>query len=336
MISQPVTLDSGFCRKTLLLPAKVLVLTLTLFLLYRTVNTAPDTFLTWGGIVQRALQSPLWLLFILAAALIPINWGFEACKWQLLSKKIELVSFLRAYRAIMMGLTLGFITPNRIGDYAGRVLELKSSRRVEAIGAIFIGRFCQLAATVLMGTLGLLYFIIFFYRPIYPGISFSLASLLLAICIVVLLLLYHAKAMVAMIKAIKPLQKLVPYIAVIGTYTSMEITQLLLLSLGRYMVFLVQFILLLVLFEVHLSPVQYFSGVSGTFYLKSVVPSVSMLSDLGVRELSAMYLFGLLGQARLQVLSAGLSLWLLNIVVPSALGLVFVLRLRLVNKKISA
>ncbi len=316
--------------------AKVLVVVLTLFLLYQAIFTAPDTFLSWGGILSGALQSPQRYLFILTAILIPLNWGFEARKWQLLGQKLEPLSFWRAYRAVMVGLTLGFITPNRLGDYAGRVLELKSRQRLEAIGAIFIGRFCQLVATVLAGSVGLLYFILVFAWQAYPGVSLSVFMLLLALCVAMLLLLYNAKAMVAVVAAIKPLRTFVPYLSIMGTYTSFEMTRLLWLSLGRYTVFLVQFILLLILFEVRLSPLQYLSGVSGTFFLKSVVPSVSLLSDLGVRELSAMYLFGLLGQARLQVLSASLSLWLLNIAVPSVVGLAFVLRLRLSRKRVVA
>ncbi|WP_347158995.1 lysylphosphatidylglycerol synthase domain-containing protein [Pontibacter chitinilyticus] len=323
-------------KKYLQLLAKLLVLLLTIYLLYHTIHLAPDTYLTWGSIVRRALESPLRILYLLAALLIPINWGFEARKWQLLGQKIEPISYLRAYRSVMVGLTLGFITPNRLGDYAGRVLELKSRQRLEALGAIFIGRFCQLVATVLAGSLGLLYFILRFYWHSYPGISLSIVFLLGAIGMLVLVVLYHANVLVAVVAAIKPLQRLVPYVAIMSTYSSREMSRLLLLSLGRYAVFLLQFVLLLILFEVHLSPVQYISGVSGTFYLKSVVPSVSLLSDLGVRELSAMYLFGLLGQARLQVLSASLSLWLLNIALPSAAGLVFVLRLRLVRKGIIA
>jgi hypothetical protein len=264
--------------------------------------------------------------------LIPVNWGFEAWKWQLLGRKLEPISYLRAYRSVMVGLTLGFITPNRLGDYAGRVLELKSRQRMDAIGAVFIGRFCQLVATVLAGTLGLLYFIIIYYWKEYPAVSNSLVVLLLALNAALLLLLYNAKAMVAVVAAIKPLRKFVHYVAIMSQYTSDEITKLLLLSLGRYAVFLLQFILLLVLYGVRLSPIQYLSGVSGTFFLKSVVPSVTLLSDLGARELSAMYLFGLLGQDRLHVLSASLSLWMLNIAVPSAVGLIFVLRLRLFRK----
>ncbi len=312
------------------------MLLLTLYLLYQTIFTAPDTFLTWGGILQNAVQSPLKFLFIVSALLIPVNWGFEAKKWQLLGQKIEPISFLRAYRAVMVGLTLGFITPNRLGDYAGRVLELKSRQRLDAIGAIFIGRFCQLVATVMVGALGLLYFVFRFYWQSYPAVCMSIVVLLFTINVALLLLLYNARAMVSVIAAIKPFHNLVQYVQIMASYTYAETSRLLLLSLGRYAVFLFQFILLLYLFSVKLTPAEYLSGVSGTFFLKSVVPSVSLLSDLGVRELSAMYLFGLLGQARLQVLSASLSLWFLNILVPSAIGLIFVLQLRLSRKEVKA
>ena len=319
-----------------MLSGKLLVVLLTFYLLHQAVFTAPDTLLSWQQILETALSSSSSGLFILVAILIPVNWGFEASKWQLLGNKLEPMSFAAAYRAVMVGLTLGFITPNRLGDYAGRVLELKSRQRLEAIGAIFIGRYCQLVATVLVGSVGLLYFILRFYWASYPGVALSVIFLLLVLSMAMLVLLYHAKAMVAVVGAIKPLRPFVQYVSVMGEYTFAEISRLLVLSLGRYFVFLVQFVLLLILFGVRLSPVEYLSGVSGTFFLKSVVPSVSLLSDLGVRELSAMYLFGLLGEGRLQVLSASLSLWLLNIAVPSAVGLYFVLRVRLARKGVPA
>ncbi len=319
-------------RRFLLLSGKALVVVLTLYLLYQAIFTTSDTLLNWRNIFQNAVDSPLRWLFIVTAILIPVNWGFEAKKWQLLGQKLEPISYLRAYRAVMVGLTLGFITPNRLGDYAGRVLELKSKQRLDAIGAIFIGRFCQLVATVIIGSVGLLYFIVRFYWAEYPGVSLGLVFLLLVVCAGVLLLLYNAQALVALISTIKPIRSLVKYVAIMQRYSSAEVSRLLILSLGRYSVFLLQFVLLLILFDVRLSALQYICGVAGTFYIKSIVPSVSLLSDLGARELSAMYLFGLLGQDSLQVLSASLSLWLLNIAVPSVVGLYFVLRLRLFRK----
>ncbi|MHC2992645.1 hypothetical protein OB13_14030 [Pontibacter sp. HJ8] len=323
-------------RRYLLIGGKSVVVLLTLYILYQVIFTAPDTLLSWRGILEGALESDHRPLLLLSALLIPVNWGLEAWKWQLLGQKVEKISYLRAFRAVMVGLTLGFITPNRLGDYAGRVLELKSKARLEAIGAVFIGRFCQLVATVLVGSLGLLYFLLRLYWAAYPAICLSMIFLLLVLNVALLLLLFNARAMVALVAAVGPLRKLVKYLAIMSSYTFGEMYRVLLLSLGRYFIFLLQFILLLILFEVRLCPVEYISGVSATFFLKSIVPSVSLLSDLGVRELSAMYLFGLLGQDRLQVLSASLSLWLLNIAVPSAVGLFFVLRLRLNKKGVAA
>ncbi|MCP2045238.1 lysylphosphatidylglycerol synthase domain-containing protein [Pontibacter sp. HSC-36F09] len=316
-------------RRFLLVSGKVVVVLLTFYFLYLAIFTAPDTLLSWQAILQAARQSNYTFLLILSALLIPVNWGLEAWKWQILGQKLEHISYLRAFRAVMVGLTLGFITPNRLGDYAGRVLELKSKERLEGIGAVFIGRFCQLVATVLVGTLGLVYFALLLYWMEYPGVCLSIFFLLLVLNATMLLLLFNARAMVALVAAVGPLRKLAKYLAIMGRYTFGEMNRVLLLSLLRYFVFLLQFVLLLVLFEVRLSPVEYISGVSTTFFLKSVVPSVSLLSDLGMRELSAMYVFGLLGQERLQVLTASLSLWLLNIVVPSAVGLYFVLRLKM-------
>ncbi|PVY40135.1 lysylphosphatidylglycerol synthase domain-containing protein [Pontibacter virosus] len=319
-------------RRFLLVSGKIVVVLLTLYFLYLAIFTAPDTLLSWRAILRAARQSDYTFLLILSALLIPANWGLEAWKWKILGQKLERISYLRAFRAVMVGLTLGFITPNRLGDYAGRVLELKSKERLEGIGAVFIGRFCQLVATVLVGTFGILYFALLLYWKTYPAICLSVFFLLLALNAAMLLLIFNARAMVALVSAVGPLRKLTKYLAIMGRYTFGEMNRVLLLSLLRYFVFLLQFVLLLFLFEVRLNPVEYVSGVSTAFFLKSVVPSVSLLSDLGVRELSAMYVFGLLGQERLQVLSASLSLWLLNIVVPSAVGLFFVLRLKLGRK----
>ena len=72
---------------------------------------------------------------------------------------------------------------------------------------------------------------------------------------------------------------------------------------------------------------------AGTFLLKSLVPSLNALADVGVRELSATHLFGLLGQSALPVLSASLSLWVLNIALPSAAGLVLVPGVRVLRQK---
>ena len=57
--------------------------------------------------------------------LVFINWGFEARKWQLLVKPIQRMDFLTAYKSVLSGVTLSINTPNRIGEYGGRILYIK-------------------------------------------------------------------------------------------------------------------------------------------------------------------------------------------------------------------
>ncbi len=45
-----------------------------------------------------------------------INWGVEALKWKLVVQKAAEVSFIQAYKAVLVGNTYGIFTPNRVGD----------------------------------------------------------------------------------------------------------------------------------------------------------------------------------------------------------------------------
>ena len=50
-----------------------------------------------------------------------LNWLVEALKWRYMISKIENISIMTAYRAVLTGITVSTFTPNRIGEYGGRV-----------------------------------------------------------------------------------------------------------------------------------------------------------------------------------------------------------------------
>lgn len=318
-------------RRGLVVAGKLLVTALTLGLLYHSVFTDEATAAAWRRLLATTLSGAGRGPVLLALALVPVNWGVEAWKWWRLARHLEPVSFRRSYRAVLVGLTLGFVTPNRVGDYAGRIIELKS-RRLDALGAVFLGRFGQLVATVLAGTAGLLYFLLKFYLRGYPaaGLGVVLAALLTNAA--VLLLLYRSRVLLAVLSAVRPLRRFRRYLAIMPTYPARAIHWVLALSGLRYGVFCAQFGLLLVAYGAHAPLGPGAAAIAGTFLLKSLVPSLNALADVGVRELSATHLFGLLGEPVLPVLSASLSLWVLNIALPSTAGLIFVLRLKVLRK----
>lgn len=306
---------------------KVVIFAGTFYFLYEallTENAQPETWLlAFNAILSKGER----FYILLAAVLIFCNWGLEARKWQNLAAKVENINFWQAYQAVLVGVCLGFITPNRLGDYAGRIMGLQSRQRLESIGAIFLGRFCQLIITVIAGTVGILFFLIKYYHldlPVFLSLGFGLLSVIG----VLLLLLFRPRILIGGLSVLPSLHKFIRYVNIITRYTLKEIINLLQLSFLRYLVFAGQYMLLLMAFGVEVSWWEMALGISGTFLLKSVVPSLSSLSDLGMRELSAIYFFSLLGQNKLVVMSASLSLWFLNIALPSLVGLIFVYRMK--------
>ena len=67
-----------------------------------------------------------------------LNWLVEALKWRYMISKIENISIMTAYRAVFTGITVSTFTPNRIGEYGGRVFCLEKGRqqlkKVERLG----------------------------------------------------------------------------------------------------------------------------------------------------------------------------------------------------------
>jgi len=322
--------DISYYKTRLLVLAKLLIGIGIFYFLYQSVFSEGLQAEIWLRDLWWAFRQGAGLPIGLAFSLILLNWGLEAKKWQKLACKVEIINYRQAFRAVLVGISLGFVTPNRLGDYAGRMLELRTRQRLQAFGAIFLGRFCQLFWTVAGGSLGVLYFI-FLSSGLDYCFTFGLAISFLLLNSCFLVIFFHPGIMVTAVAAVPVLNRFQRFIAIIGLYSKTELAVLLGLSGVRYVVFVSQFALLLYAFGVQIYWLQMALGIASTFLLKSVVPSFTAFTDLGMRELSAMYFFGLLQQNNLFVMSASLSLWFLNIALPSLLGLLFVWRLKSKN-----
>ena len=97
-------------------------------------------------------QAPLfWLIVVLALC----NWGLESKKWQILINRLYPIKFFTAIKSVLSGVALSLNTPNRIGEYVGRVLFVQEGKRLQAVSLSMVGGIAQLTITMLMGTLGL-------------------------------------------------------------------------------------------------------------------------------------------------------------------------------------
>lgn len=88
-----------------------------------------------------------------------LNWGIEAYKWKFLVQKINPIKLQRTFKAVWTGVTLGLFTPNRVGEFGGRILYVPRKFRIKAVIVSLIGSFSQNIATIFFGVIGLIIYL---------------------------------------------------------------------------------------------------------------------------------------------------------------------------------
>ncbi len=249
--------------------------------------------------------------------LMPLNWSIEALKWRYLLKPICQISFRQSLRAIVSGLALGFATPMGLGDYFGRIIYVPGADRIRALIPTIISRVSQLVPTLFIGLFGT--FVLINAEPSYRVIlGWICLMILLSTCI--LILLRNTSKQMDKLKILSR-----DFLDKMKTgYRWKNIGVVVAWSSIRYLVFFGQFVLAMWLMEVEAPFFILFAGVSWVFLAKSILPSFNFLSDLGIREFSAILFFDSFGIPIAPVLCASLFIWVINILIPSIAGLVFI------------
>lgn len=295
--------------KQITLSLKVLIILVILVMLYFKLKDQQDLLKEMRSLFILSFTENKWLL-LLVMLLMPVNWFFEGLKWQVIARKIVLLSKWQAYKGVLSGLTVGFATPHGIGDYLGRIMTIKHRQRFFLIGGLMLGRLSQLGVTLLFGMIG-----VFYLFGLTSAVGFSFTILLVLILLTFLF------------KKIKRIKSIGRYFKMIGDYSAGEIVRIMLLSICRYFVFSLQFLIVLFAFLPKFDLVLNIAGITWIFLSKSILPSFNFLSDLGIREYSAIYFFENYQMEILPVLCASLFIWMINILVPTLLGVPFLLRL---------
>jgi hypothetical protein len=268
------------------------------------------------------------LLFILI--LMFFNWGIEALKWKMMIGKIQRITFFKSLEAVFSGLTISFFTPNRIGEYAGRVFHLDASNRIKATLITVVENLSQLLVTLVAGSIGLLFYLrLFMHISNYFFISaVVLVSAFVAGCMLVFLNISLLKDVLFKFRWAKPWTT---YTEVFGYYSYRELLNLAGLAAVRYFIFTAQFYLLLGLFEVHNPYPVSLLLISMIYYVMSLIPTIA-LTEIGVRGAVATFFFAHITDNTIGILNSTLSLWLINLAIPALIGTIFVFKFKLEKK----
>ena len=250
------------------------------------------------------------LLMSAISLLMLVNWAIEALKWKMLVKHIQVQSFLAALKSVFIGVTIGLFTPNRAGELIGRVYFIEDDKKLRASLINSIGSLAQVACTFGFGIMALLFFKENWISKIPFTTLLSLALLLITISIALYYVVRNNMVLQNIIREI-----VLPFRRIDWT----TVTQVVGLSILRYLIFTIQFVLVLQVFTINLSISEMLICIAVNYFLITVIPTYA-LAEIGVRGTVATAVFGVYGIDALPVISASLIVWMINLAVPALIG----------------
>jgi uncharacterized membrane protein YbhN (UPF0104 family) len=296
--------------------------------IYRQVQKQPNLE-TALQTIRDSFNSPLALNLLAVILLMIVNWSIEAVKWKMLVKPIQKVSFIKALRAILSGVSFSVSMPNRIGEYLGRVMYMDEGNRLKTISITIVGSISQLMITVLMGFLGILVLregleARQVLSPVWMKVI--IYGVLLAL-VVITIIYFRLSWIIKWIDRIPAIQRFTYLIKALEDFHFSLLIKLLLLSALRFSVFILQYYLLFPLFGVEITWLQCLWTVSVSFLVMAAIPTIAIL-ELPLRGNVMTTILALYTANSLGVGFTAAAIWLINLIVPAVVGSVLILGLR--------
>lgn len=322
--------DSGFLIKLLTrhkffvtLGRVLLVIALLAILYYQLFERKEVTLGELYGLFLEQLSVHYLPLLVGVVLLMPVNWLIETKKWVVLLQPIQQLPVFQALRVVLIGLTGSLFTPNRIGEYGGRLFLLEPQKRYQAVYATLLGACSQWIVLILLGWWAL---VLAFYQQWLPLEAINLQWLLILGGLGSAFLLgcyFNLKSLLQWVSTWKwaskwtaPLQN-TPF----HYYHKKLLWAALGYALLRSLTYSMQYVGLLYFFGYESSTLIMLVGVLIVYLLQTGIP-LPPSTGLLARGNIALFIFGSLQPQAWSssILAATFSLWLLNVILPALWG----------------
>ncbi|MBO9657955.1 MAG: flippase-like domain-containing protein [Chitinophagaceae bacterium] len=301
--------------------------------IFRQISNQPGLEQSWLHIKNAFDSQRVWLLLGVMLLML-VNWSIETIKWKLAVQRVQKIDFVTALKAVMSGVSFSVMTPNRVGEYLGRVLYMEEGKRLKAISLTITGSISQLIITLLMGFISLLVLAeritesgmitTFWFRMVIYGVLVAL--------VILTLFYFRLAVLVKWIDKLPVMKKYTWLLDTLENFNATVLLQLLSLSAIRFVVFIIQYFLLFRLFEVEVSWWQGWWAVSLSFLVMAVIPTIALFTDLGLRGKVSLQLLGLFSSNQLGISLTALSIWFINLIIPAVVGSLLILSIRKIFK----
>jgi hypothetical protein len=136
-------------------------------------------------------------------------------------------------------------TPNRIGEYGGRVMFLPPRKRIHGVFAMAVGQLGQLVITNVLGAVGLLWFI-FTFKDFNPWVLAGITMIGIAFIVFFLTLYFNVKWLVWLLNRISFLEKISSFSLILWARIRLhELRDIMCFCLTRFFIFSFQYYLVI-------------------------------------------------------------------------------------------
>ena len=300
---------------------------------YRQIRQQPDLERSWQHIRESLNSGMLWNL-VAVFFLMLANWSIETIKWKLAVEKVQKMDFITAFKAVLSGVSFSVSTPNRVGEYLGRVLYMDEGNRLKAISLTITGSLSQLIITLAMGFIGLL-----ILRPVLEPAAFITSFWLdiilygtAGVTFILTLFYFRLSWLVRWFDRLPAGKRYAWLIETLENFNATLLLQIMSLSAVRFVVFIVQYYLLFRLFDVEVSLWQSWWVVSVSFLVMAAIPTIALFTDLGLRGKISLLLLGLFSHNSLGISLTAVSIWFINLIMPALAGSLLLLSIKKIFK----
>jgi hypothetical protein len=317
-------------KKLLSYLLKLGILVLAFWFIYHRILKNDDNLHKFRVLVSHITYNRVLITMIFVVLLMIVNWTLEALKWWHLTRILSPMSVWKAIESVFCGLTWAVFTPNRLGEYGGRVMFLPIRKRIHGVFAMAVGSFGQNVITNVLGAGAIVWL---FYTFIHPQwwIMLGIAVVAVVFMAIMLTFYFNIKWMVSLLNRVKFLKKFHRFFDIMGKYKFNELLSIMWFCLGRFFVFTFQYYLIIHLLIPEIPFLTMTLLMFVFFFIQSAIPSLDVL-DIGVRALTAGKLFSYVTDQSIAVVVAISLIYIINLIIPAILGSVFVLKLKFFDR----
>jgi uncharacterized membrane protein YbhN (UPF0104 family) len=262
-------------------------------------------------------------LLLLTILMMLLHWAIEAVKWRELFAGICRIKWRDAFLAVFSGLAISLLTPNRTGEFAGRIIYLPDDQRLKGTAFTVVSNLAQLVVTLCAGSFALLFQDGLVDSRLaslgFNGVFRVLYWLAPSSAIVVLVVYFKGTTVMGKLWKIRLLSRFRKQISALDSLTVQTLFRVLFWSFLRYLIFIMQYWVLLMITNQDISFTDLSILLAIMFLWLAIIPTFS-IAELGLRWQFALWLFAPLGADKLGILFAVSAVWFINFVLAAILG----------------